>query len=172
MSYRLDRARARHRDFLPKVPVGAKPKHAGLPVLVDTREQTPFQFTEGVLVERATLPTGDYSIKGFTDRVAIERKALADLVACCGPERERFLAEMDRMRAYELRLLVVEASLDDVLTHAYRSEMNPQSVVGTTIALLADYGVPTLWGVDARTASNYLERLFFRIWSKSQERAA
>ena len=48
----------------------------------------------------------------------------------------------------------------------------PQSVVGTTIALMADYGVPTLWGVDARTAANLAERLFFRIWSKSQERAA
>jgi len=48
----------------------------------------------------------------------------------------------------------------------------PQSVIGTTIALMADYSVPTLRGVDARTAANLVERLLLRIWSKARERAA
>jgi ERCC4-type nuclease len=123
-------------------------------------------------VQVATLPTGDYSLAGFTDRVAIERKSLPDLVACVGPERERFMDCCRRLRDYELRAVVVEASFDDVIAQAYRSRTHPQSVIGTTIAIHVDYGVPTVWAGDARNAANIVERLLTRIWRKAQEAAA
>jgi hypothetical protein len=66
-------------------------------------------------------------------------------MACVGPERERFLDCCHRLRDYELRAVVVEAAVDDVLAHTYRSQMNPQSVIGTSIAIWTDYGVPTVW---------------------------
>jgi len=152
--------------------MSSKRAPTGLRILVDTREQTPWRFSEAVTVERVTLPTGDYSLAGFTDRVAIERKSLADLVMCVGPERERFLDEMRRLRAYDVRAVVVEASVDDVLAHAYRSNTAPQSVIGTTVAIWADYGVPTVWAGDARNAANLVERLFCRILQKGQRPAA
>jgi ERCC4-type nuclease len=138
-------------------------------VIVDTREQTPWRFSSNVDVEVASLPTGDYSLAGATDRVAIERKSLPDLVACCGPERERFLDCCRRLRDYDLRAVVVEAALDDVLAHVYRSRMAPQSVVGTTIALLVDYSVPTIWAGDAKNAANLVERMLTRVWRKRME---
>ncbi len=150
----------------------SKPSRAGMLILRDTREQTPWRFSPDVTVQTATLPTGDYSLGGYTDRVAIERKSLPDLVACVGPERERFLDCCRRLRDYTVKAVVVEASVDDVLAHAYRSATAPQSVIGTAVAIWADYGVPTIWAGDARNAANLVERLFFRIWSKSQERAA
>jgi DNA excision repair protein ERCC-4 len=150
--------------------VTSKLSRAGLHVLRDTREQTPWQFSPDVIVEVVTLATGDYSLGGFSDRVAIERKSLPDLVACVGPERERFLDCCRRLRDYETKAIVVEASVRDVTGHRYRSQMNPSSVIGTTIAIWADYGVPTVWAGDALNAANMVERLFLRIWSrKSQE---
>jgi ERCC4-type nuclease len=143
-----------------------------LHVLVDSREKTPWRFSDAATVERVTLPTGDYSIAGFTDRVAIERKSLPDLVMCVGPERERFLDEMRRLRSYDVRAVVVEASVDDVLAHAYRSNTAPQSVIGTTVAIWADYGVPTVWAGDARNAADLVERLFRRIAEKGLRNAA
>lgn len=140
----------------------------GLVILRDTREQAPLRFSPEVKVEVVTLPTGDYSLAGFSDRVAIERKSLPDLVACVGPERERFLDCCRRLRDYELRAVVVEASVCDVLAHAYRSATNPQSVIGTVIAIWTDYGVPTIWTGDARNAASIVERLFGRIWRKGQ----
>jgi DNA excision repair protein ERCC-4 len=71
-------------------------------ILVDTREQAPLRFSTSVSVEVATLDTGDYSVAGCTDQVRIERKSLPDLVACVGPERERFLDCCRRLRAFEL----------------------------------------------------------------------
>lgn len=132
-------------------------------ILVDTREQAPFRFSDAVDVQRATLPTGDYSVAGASDRVAIERKSLPDLVACCGPERERFLDCCRRLQAYPVRAVIVEASIDAVLAHAYRSRLLPQSVIGTTIAIFVDYGVPTIWAGDAHNAANITERLLVRI---------
>lgn len=153
--------------------VGGRPaSRLGMLILRDTREQTPWHFSPDVTIQTVTLPTGDYSLGGFTDRVAIERKSLPDLVACVGVERERFLDEMRRLRDYRVKAVVVEASVDDVLARAYRSQTSPQSVIGTVIAIWADYGVPTIWAGDAHNAANIVERLFFRIWAKAQERAA
>ncbi len=46
----------------------------GFTIVIDSREQRPYQFPGAVV---KTLPTGDYSIVGLTDRVAIERKSKA-----------------------------------------------------------------------------------------------
>lgn len=138
-------------------------------ILVDTREQAPLRFSEAVDVQRATLPTGDYSVAGASDRVAIERKSLPDLVACCGPERERFLDCCRRLQGYPVRAVVVEASIEHVLAHAYRSRLLPQSVIGTTIAIFVDYGVPTLWAGDASNAANLTERILSRVWRQATD---
>lgn len=135
-------------------------------ILVDTREQLPLRFSDAVKVERATLATGDYSIAGCSVVVAIERKSLSDLVACCGPERERFLDCCRRLRDYPLGLIVVEAGIEDVLARVYRSRMDPSSVLGTTIAIHVDYGVPTIWAGNAQNAANIVERLLLRVWRK------
>lgn len=62
-------------------------------ILIDTREQYPYQFTDkphfaGIQLEAAALQSGDYSLAGLTDRIAIERKELADIVQCLGKDRD------------------------------------------------------------------------------------
>ena len=63
-------------------------------LLVDTREQRPLYFGEGVPQRRATLPTGDYSVEGCEGLIAIERKSLGDLFGTVGQGRERFEREI------------------------------------------------------------------------------
>lgn len=69
-------------------------------IIVDSRERCPYQFQgkhyAGVEIERGSLVTGDYSLHGLADRIAIERKELSDLVQCLGRERERFEREIQR----------------------------------------------------------------------------
>lgn len=91
--------------------------------LVDSREQHPFSFTglhadadqSGlplvVPVEWRTLPTGDYSIDGYTVAVAIERKSREDLYHTIISERERFIRELERLNAMRFAAVVVEESL-------------------------------------------------------------
>ena len=137
-------------------------------ILIDAREKMPLRFSERVGTEICTLSTGDYSLAGATNRVAIERKSLSDLVACCGPERERFLDCCARLKEYEFRAVVVEASIDDVFAHAYRSRLLPQCVIGTVVALHVDHNVPTIWAGDTRNAAQIVERLLTRVWKKMQ----
>ena len=82
-------------------------------IIIDTREQRPFDFLSqngDIEVVKGTLSLGDYSLAGLTDRVAVERKSLADLVMCLGTERERFQRELMRAAALEAFCVVVEAS--------------------------------------------------------------
>lgn len=132
-------------------------------VLVDTREQAPLRFSADVDVELVTLPAGDYSLRGFTDSVAIERKAKGDLVACVGPERERFMDQMERLAGYPVRALVVEASWEELAAGAYRSGTNPRSVTGTLLSLVVDRAIPVLLVGSAREASEVVERMIVRV---------
>jgi DNA excision repair protein ERCC-4 len=132
-------------------------------VLVDTREQAPLTFSDAVDVEVCSLETGDYSVKGYTAEVRIERKSKADLVACVGPERERFMEQMQRLAGYQIRALVVEASWEELAAGAYRSNMNPKSVTGTLLALVVDRGIPVLLVGSAREAAEAVERMLVRV---------
>jgi DNA excision repair protein ERCC-4 len=143
-------------------------------ILVDKRERAPLTryFSPDVIFENVTLETGDYSLRGASDRVAIERKSLPDLVACVGHERPRFIECCERLSKFAFRLMVVEANFDDVLAGAYRSRIRPACVVGTCIALHTDFGLPTIWCGDARNAANIVERLLTRFWRKQVLEAA
>jgi DNA excision repair protein ERCC-4 len=89
-------------------------------ILIDSREQNPFTF-QGyeVEAESTALPVGDYSLPGFEDRVAVERKGLDGLIGCLmGKDRERFEKELARGRAYDLFCVVVEGTLSGMYPRA------------------------------------------------------
>jgi ERCC4-type nuclease len=126
-------------------------------ILIDTREQQPFSFTRyEVATEPATLPVGDYSLPGFEERVAVERKALEDLISCLmGSNRDRFERELYRGRHYDLFTVVVEATLADVLRGDYRSGMKAHAALQSIIAFQVRYRVPFVWAGN-RNGAEYI----------------
>ena len=134
-------------------------------IIVDSREQAPFPFRgaryEGVAVEVGTLPTGDYSLAGLTDKVAVERKELADLVACLGRERERFERELQRAAALDAFAVVVEASWQELASGQYRSRLNPHAACQSVLAFAGRYRVPFLFA-GSRAAAEYMAWGFLR----------
>ncbi len=126
-------------------------------VIIDTREQAPYLFTRyDVQVERAGLPTGDYSLPGFEDRVAVERKSIDDLIGCLkGGNRDRFERELHLAAHYDLFAVVVEASLDDVRNGLYRSEMKVHAALQSIIAFQVRYRVPFIWAGN-RSGGEYV----------------
>jgi len=126
-------------------------------ILIDTREQAPFAF-QGYDVdpETATLPVGDYSLPGFQDRAAVERKSLEDLISCLmNSNRERFERELARGRHYELFAVVVEAPLADVSQGRYRSEMKPQAALQSIITISVRYRTSFIWAGN-RAGAEYV----------------
>ena len=141
-------------------------------ILIDTREQLPLRFGRAgheTRTERVLLPCGDYSLRGLSAEVAIERKSLADLTACCGKERARFIEQIERMRSYRFRALVVEARLCEVQIGAYQSRILPQSVEGTLVKVAHDYGVPVWMAEDAGGAATLVEHMLCREWKNARK---
>ncbi|KKN91099.1 hypothetical protein LCGC14_0219640 [marine sediment metagenome] len=92
-------------------------------VIRDTREQEGYGWTfsahvpdrrpprcEGMIID--TLQTGDYSLVGYTDILAIERKAdFAELWGNYGSKkRSAFEAEMERMSTMKYPYIIIESS--------------------------------------------------------------
>jgi ERCC4-type nuclease len=132
-----------------------------LPVIaVDTREQEPYGFDPSrVTTVRRALPAGDYSLAGRESDVAVERKSLEDFVATAIQARERFARELRRLATYDFACVVVEASLDDVLRHRYRSGADPRSVFGAVLSIVLDHRVPVFFCGDRQIACRYVEGL-------------
>ncbi len=106
--------------------------------IVDTREQHGFSFTGFtsdakhwkrddwgnvtkppyiIPVEVAGLKTGDYSLKGYEDIIAVERKSKQDAFSTFCHEHDRFERELHRLNALPgWAGVVVEASLASCLS--------------------------------------------------------
>ena len=129
-------------------------------IIIDTREQRPLEITH-YQFEVATLPVGDYGIRGFSDftnpRFIVERKSLSDLVGSLSQGRARFMREVVKMRAFEFKALLIEARRFDVESHAYSSDMTPASVLASLDAIQVRNAVQIEWAVDHRGASVRLE---------------
>ncbi len=116
-------------------------------VICDTREQLPYSFAglvadkkQGggpllVTVEREKLDAGDYSLLGFNDLVAVERKSAVDLFGTLGRGRERFERELERLAAMTIAAIVVEATWPEVLrSPPPRCRLPPKTVFRSVMA--------------------------------------
>lgn len=97
-------------------------------VVIDTAEQLPYDFADipadadegggiiAVRTIRSSIDTGDYSLVGHhVDGVTVERKSKADLYRTISGERERFERELERMQAFRVAFVVVEAEISELL---------------------------------------------------------
>lgn len=142
-----------------------------LTAIIDTREQIPLDLTP-LRVERGTLPTGDYSLKGLEAIVSLERKSLDDLLGCIGQERERFDREVQRLLGYPVRALIVEASWPDLEVGDWRSKVTPAAALGSCLGWIAA-GLPIVMAGNHARAGRFASRILFtaarRRWRESRE---
>lgn len=151
-------------------PLPAELRPEAVVALIDSREQLPIDPAP-LRSEPATLATGDYSVKSLENVVAIERKSLPDLLGCIGQERGRFEKEIQRLLAYPVRAIVVEASWADLEAGDWRSQVTPAAAVGSVLGWIAA-GVPIVMAGSRERAERYISRLLFiaarRRWREAR----
>ena len=130
-------------------------------VIIDTREQNEWTFAK-LPSEPGSLDTGDYSIRGLEHLIAVERKSLPDLLACVGRERDRFKRELQRLRAYRFRCLIIEATYADLERGEWRSKIQPASVLGSLAAWTAQYSLPIWLAGDHEAAARFAEKYLYQ----------
>lgn len=142
-------------------------------IVVDSREQVPFtfqgKFYSGVTTQTGSLITGDYSLVGLTDKIAIERKSLPDLVMCLGRERERFERELIRAQGLDCFAIVIEGGWRELASGQYRSKLNPHSACQSIAAFTARLGLPFLFA-ETRKAAEYLTWSLLRQYLQGVEK--
>lgn len=143
-------------------------------IIVDSREQRPWEFEDiKDICERGTLKTGDYSLKGYEDCIAVERKSIADFTGSIGRNRKRFAAEMERASKIKHFCVIVEGSWFDLFTGNYRSRLLPQSAVGSAIGIMARYGIPVIMAETRKQAEQlcvkFLRLALMREYEESEE---
>jgi len=99
----------------------------GFTLVVDTREQKPLFKPAEWIISKA-LKQGDYSVSGFEDKIAIERKSISDLLSIIGKERKRFEKEIERLKDYWWKGLLIEGSERNVYNVNRYSAVHPNAV--------------------------------------------
>jgi len=137
-----------------------------LNVLIDQREKRPFAFNAFPCMATTThLPTGDYSVAGLEDRIAIERKSKTDLYSTVGQHRARFVRELVRLDALPCAVVVVESPLDEcIFDPPARSKLNPKSLWASIIAWQVRYRVAWHFCRDREFAQLLTFRLLERAY--------
>lgn len=139
----------------------AKLNPASVVCVIDSREQTPLDLSPLNSII-STLATGDYSLQGLEHHVCIERKSLDDMLGCIGRDRDRFDREIQRMLAYPVRVLLVEASWQQIEMAQWRSKITSSQAIGSLIGWAAR-GIQVELVGDHERAGRFASRLLYTI---------
>jgi len=139
----------------------------------DTREQAPYLFvgchTDHVSFasEWRALDAGDYCAR-LADEDApefiavVERKTHSDLLGTLTHGRERFERELERLRPYGFKALVIEADLPAIVRGTDHSNASPKSIIASLVAFSQRFGIHVVFATDRRHAEAYTFRLLER----------
>jgi ERCC4-type nuclease len=147
-------------------------------VLVDTREKEPLPLFANHPnwiggERRVALKTGDYTVEGMEGLLALERKSLADLVACTVTYRKRFLVACGRLAGFRWKAILVQATLEDIKggfePFDIPSQVHPNAVCGLLDAIEAKFGIPIIYtstdlGLATERAASWLSKHFTYWW--------
>lgn len=126
----------------------------------DSREQTPLSFHKfrGIETIRQGLKTGDYSVQGYESEICFERKSVQDLVGTLIGGHERFLREMERMRDFKAKYILIEHSPEILYTycvkHGWGYKFN--TIIQSLLAYACHYQVRIRFCKDREDMANYI----------------
>jgi len=116
------------------------PEQIKIPIIIDSRESVPYLFKKypDVEVIRTKLDVGDFAIRDYTERLMIERKTISDLCGSFTAGRERFKGMWERA-TQQVRFLLIEGRLSDILWGNYRSDLDPHSLIASIMSWSIKY---------------------------------
>lgn len=130
-------------------------------IIVDYREKNSLVISElvslGLDVEVKELKIADYLVNG----TAIERKTVSDFINSM--KNRRLLKQLEELRQYESRLLIVEGIEEQELYSDDFSEerrgMHPNSIRGFLLSILLNYKVPIIFTKNYEDTSRFISVL-------------
>lgn len=143
-------------------------------IIVDTREQIPWEFGYHNTAKRK-LDTGDYSIEGFENIIAVERKKSVSELATNLSE-SRFKDVLERLQNIKHPYMVFEFDMDEVYSFPVGSDIpkklwdklriSGNYIVKRLIEIQLQYGIQIVFCGDANNAERFTVSLMKRIYEQ------
>ena len=143
-------------------------------IIVDTREQIPWEFGYHDTAKRK-LDTGDYSIEGFENILAVERKRSVSELATNLSEK-RFKDVLTRLSKIKHPYMVFEFSLDEVYKFPVGSDIpkklwdklkiSGNYIIKRLIEIQLEYGIQVVFCDDPSNAERFTASLMKRIYER------
>ena len=108
-------------------------------ILIDTREQAPYDL---VGAKKATLHTGDYTVAGYKDDIAVERKSYSDLYHCLTTAKKRFEDQLKRLGEMDYAYLLIDTTASAVLMGHPQCKLPGEVALSKLVKLTTRYDVP------------------------------
>lgn len=149
-------------------------------LVIDTREQLEYSFDdvidpvtgEPLRTTRTALIAGDYSLFGHEHAFAIERKSAADAYSTFSSGRARFERELDRAAGFEYFAILVEASMDGLLTPPpHVQHVKPGTVLNSLISWSIERGVFVWFACNREIGRTTVLRLAEKFWRSKHDPA-
>ena len=149
-----------------------------LNIIVDSREQMPFEFTHAKVNSVVTrkLNTGDYSLEEYENVLCIERKgSVAEFYK--NITEKRFWAEMERMKAYPYRFIIFEFSVSELEMFPHGADL-PKKVLSRlkissayllkcVARIQVEYGIHVIFGEDRDNSVRLITNIMKELDDKS-----
>jgi hypothetical protein len=143
-------------------------------IIIDTREQIPWEFGFHNTAKKK-LDTGDYTIEGFENILAIERKKSVSEIATNLSE-SRFSDVLDRLSKIKHSYMVFEFSLDEVYSFPVGSDIpkklwdklriSGNYIIKRLIEIQLKYNIQVVFCGDSDNAEKFSVSLMKRIYEQ------
>ena len=143
-------------------------------IIIDTREKKPLwkKSTKTTLIENKALKTGDYSIEGYENKFAIERKSLGDLFGSLGRGNKRFKKEIKRGLELDYFAIVIDGTYDQVLNkdfeNSYYTRMQGYVITAILFTTHLKYKIPIFF-TEGRSQSRRIIKELMKAYLKQQQ---
>lgn len=145
-----------------------------LKLIVDSREQKPLEFREGIFdkIEVEGMPVADYWCMVDEREVPLcfERKSLGDLFGTMTHGYERWKRQMKKAQDFGLQMiLLIEGSMRDVGKGYEHSQFSGDSMLKKLAMLRVKYDLEYHFCNDRREMARHIEEMFSAVarnWEK------
>lgn len=131
-------------------------------IITDSREQLSLDFSKFRDVEsvRTKLDAGDYSVVGYENLISFERKSVQDLVGTLVGGHQRFLRELERMKNYKEKYILIEHSpailYSYCVKHGWENKFN--TIIQSLLAYAYHYQCRVRFCKDREDMAAYIVR--------------
>jgi len=140
-------------------------------IIIDTREQKPLWTKNNAYTKiiRKKLDVGDYSLVGFENKIALERKSAGDLFCTLGAGHKRFKAELFKAHDLDYFAIIIEDSYTNILNknfkNSFQSKMRGYVITSILFTIHLKYKVPVFF-TNSRSESKKVIREIFKAYLK------